>query len=110
MFRFDIFEVDKNYMEIHVCSNKEMINSHGSSAVKPFKQVRGPKCKELKKLLKYRSARMYQIKENKRINKELAMDGNVQNARRLTVLHNIKSEQRCKNRLRLNSIDIEDIV
>ena len=87
-----------------------MISSHESSAVKPFKQVRGPKRKELKKLLKYRTARIFHLKANENVTRELETDGNIQDTRRLTVLHNIKSEQRCESRLRLNSMDIKDIV
>lgn len=95
-------------MEIHVSSDKPMIKTHDASDVKPFSQVRCPKRKELKKLLKYSSVRMTQLKMNQYIAGELAADRHVVDAKTVRILGIIKSDELCEGRLCLKSIDLQD--
>ena len=108
LFRFDVLELDEHILEIRVSSDKPMIKTHDTISMKPFSQIRGPKRKELKKLLKYNSVTMVQLRMNKDTDAELAIDGHVGNAKHLRVLGKMKSEERCEGRLYLKSIDLQD--
>ena len=111
MFRFDILEIDEHVMEVHVSSNREEKKNYDvQSHSLPYKQIRGPKKREMKTLLKYRSIRMAHLELNKDLNPELVGDGNVQDARRLKILYKIKSEERYKSKQTLKSAGLEDMV
>ncbi|KAK0070621.1 hypothetical protein PV326_002289 [Microctonus aethiopoides] len=86
-FRVDIIEFDENIAEINVSSNKKMPFTHPNSERKGFRPIRGEKRSELKKFLRFRSARAIQLEKIMHCDKDLFQDGHTQDVPNLKTLH-----------------------
>lgn len=73
-FRFDVFEVDENIIEINFSSTHEVPFKHDENDVKPFTEIRGRHRTAMKKLLRYCSARKLQLDTINECDTELLAD------------------------------------
>lgn len=82
-----MIEFDENIAEINVSSNKKMPFIHPNSERKCFRPIRGEKRSELKKFLRFRSARAIQLEKIMHCDKDLFQDGHTQDVPNLQTLH-----------------------
>lgn len=108
-FRCEIGNLDEALAQLRVTSDNKLQNRHKEGTAR-YRQIRGRERDKLKKILKYRKPMDLYSEKIVAINKELWHDGQLQDSARLTTFQKIKSEVNLQNRLKLESLDLQDIM
>lgn len=109
-YRFEAFNLSEPSISVSVKSHEEMQDRHDEMSSRKYQQIRGKQREKLKEVFKYRNPRDFQLENNQNIDIELWHDGHPQNAVRLPTVQKISSEQNLKGRLKLHSLDLQDVI
>lgn len=110
-FRFRIFHLEKPISNIEITSTAEITVVHKKNLMRDFfASVRGPRRREYLEAIRYRSAVDFLAELQAKTSTEYAADGHMQSLCSENLLWKIKSEEKCRARLTLQSKDISDLM
>lgn len=108
-FRFAIDIVDEPIRVLTMTSNLKLLPRHDENKHVKYQRIRSKERDEQKEILKYLSARVFQLETVHNADKEMWHNGHAQNLMRLNALQKVKFESNNETRLTLHSKDLQDL-
>ena len=108
-FRFCIDHFDEPVARLTIRSDAKVKHIHNVAGVQIYRQLTNPERKEWAKEMQYRHVIDFMNEVEKNTSVDIKNDGHIQNLRSLDTAYKLKSLEKLKGRLSLESPDISDV-